>query len=775
MNSLFPARKLMTCFRRIATTGLRDPQLGKLLDILANQGFDVTALKEWTPKAEDARALKDAAESLSIFLYAELGPESRNVLIRKTKASLQGLPQGVASNFQDLIESIKSAPPRIRKQKPKSSDPFADLLPSLSVDMVQAQPPRQEATNGPFDFQTYKGPISIYFDEAFELPDGGRTGSVLGAFVGIVWAGSRADPAVLPELKLPGNGHIRGMHEMKAAMSALRECKRTLPFVLVVNRTALDGDVGGDDYRRLMEAAVQFLLGWGLPKNEGKRDLFLHFERQGGHAGGEDRTEYFRGLLRGWNTISPQRFGNWCLCSAKWQDKNYGYIPYADILAYSVQESDKGRELADWLHPERLPGYVAFNSDLVNLLDKAEKTDSGIELLDLADHATTQHIASRLADDLRPLFQRRPEIKSRIISELDRRYRAKDRDLRSLRRQLAVCSQLVGELPPDAPLVTKLLWTAIELQEANHAGNGAKAESILPGYAGLSEKGLQNGLSDLVAHCELNIAVGYADRFLLDNAFDTVENLDTSRFPGLRDRGKILSSAGQYRSMLGFHAEAEEAFVEALKCFADMESTPAEKAGEIDQTAVYRAINALDGDFPNSQDLVTVVLGDLNSAAARFAPSHEKPYHHHLFLRSIWSMDGCDRARKCYADKRPSWIQGYDHPWELIEMYRGLLMASDPTMDAKQNASGCFNRAIEIATVAPHGDTLQLIAGMIACVASCCFQGDAYPKKTAVLLNGLPDRLPAAKPRIERLLEIAHNPAPDMITVAMAQLPFNYH
>lgn len=775
MNSLFLARKLLTLFRRIAVTGLRDPQLGKLLDKLANHGFDVTALKQWTPRAEDARALKHATRSLSLILYADLEPESHDTLIRKTKSALQNLPQGVAFNFQDLIGSIKSAPPRIRKQMPKSSDPLAFQLPSLSIDMAQIQPPRQDATNDPFDFQTYKGPISIYFDEAFELPDGGRTRSVLGAFVGIVWAGSRADLALLPELKLPGNGHIRSMPEMKAAMSALLECKRVLPFVLVVNRTALDGLVGGDKYRRLMESAVQFLLGWGLTMNEGKRDLFLHFERHGDHPGGEDRTEYFRGLLRGWNTISPQRFGGWCLCSAKWQDKDYGYIPYADILAYSVQDSEKSRELAEWLHPERLPGYVAFDSDLVNLLDKVEKTDSGIELLDLAARATTQHIASRLADDLRPLLQRRPEFKSHIISELDRRYRAKDRDLRSLRRQLAVCNRLVGELPPDAPLATKLLWTAIELQEANHAGNGAKAESILPGYAGLSERGLQNGLSDLVAHCELNIAVGYADRFLFDDAFDAVEGLDTSRFPGLRDRGKILSSAGQYRSMLGFHAEAEEAFVEALKCFADMESTPAEKAGEIDQTAVYRAINALDGDLPNSQDLVTAVLGDLNSAAARFAPSHEKPYHHQLFLRSIWTMDGCNRARKCYADKRPAWIRGYDHPWELIEMYRGLLLASAPKMGAIQHASNCFNRAIEIATGAPHGDTLHLIAGMIACVASCCFKGETYPRKTVELLNGLPDRLPAAKSRIEHLLEIAHNPAPDMIPVAMAQLPFNYH
>ena len=124
-------------------------------------------------------------------------------------------------------------------------------------------------------------------------------------------------------------------------------------------------------------------------------------------------------------------------------------------------------------------------------------------------------------------------------------------------------------------------------------------------------------------------------------------------------------------------------------------------------------------------------------------------------------------------DDQPRARPPHQHPWEIIALYRGLLLwrCSEDAADAP--AATGLRRGIAIATARQHGAVLRLIAAVIAVAGACCVPAEAdFIASAQELLGDLATRLPNAAESIAALRAILdRKPAAHE---ALAVLPFNY-
>ena len=363
----------------------------------------------------------------------------------------------------------------------------------------------------------------------------------------------------------------------------------------------------------------------------------------------------------------------------------------------------------------------------------------------------------------------------------------------------------------------------MRLQRANHFGNPVQGEDQDVRYGALRERALDNGLAEQVMHLELNLAVRMRDRFEPQRSRLIAENLLAmeSRF-ALASRAKLHSSLAQDLAMSGHHAPARAAFDRALELLASADLADDERNGEWDQTAIYRAISAIDDEGATDrvmlveEVLVRAKLGSLAESTTTLAvdASPEHQYRHHLLLRLLDAEPELESLRQTYFNRlrrhdsdskhqiesvnpsNPSNQPKYRepplaHPWELINLYRGLLACH---RDEFEYAATCFENALRICFQESHGVTLRIIGAMVATVAWAATRMERFrdlgreiirgPRQGRALPSGvdgeqpaaLGDLLPATTPWIEVWNAILDNPTPQQEDGVLARklLPFNY-
>jgi tetratricopeptide (TPR) repeat protein len=476
----------------------------------------------------------------------------------------------------------------------------------------------------------------------------------------------------------------------------------------------------------------------------------------------------------------------WKVATVKWVEKDFEYVPWGDLLGYWYLDDLRGARSELGLRPADLPGFVSVTVGVVDALHDLDNFDRSLAagpVLDLARRLHGTRILDLVLDDLATRMAGRRDLTQRLLQELDARYRAKDRNLDDLRRQLQAARRLVPVVGDEAPVRTRVLWTAVELQAASHEGAPERAQACAAAWDALRPKALEVD-RELVAFVDANLAVHLADRMELDAARATMEAVVGDRFfEALTpvSRARAHSSLGQYLSMQGRHAEAEERFELALaEIGADVELGPERKDAERDQTACYRAINACDGALDGALDRVRDVLGnDLVGRASALARAGGSlsPYHHHLLVRTIWFHRELKEARQAYLEGREAWTTGEHHPWGLVALYRALLAReSEP---GPEEAQRWFGEALRLATAPGRGLTLRLIGAMIATVANCCLDdGDGaggYSEQADSLLAEVERALPSAGPIVSRLRDVLASPGAERIDEALRALPFGYH
>ena len=792
----------------------RGARLGSThFQLVEKQGLAVEPLKTWIPAPQEAERLRQA------ILIMNRGIENGLSFINETRETLnqilegnghweilqkmgnarldgwQGLHEVIGAHSTPIDERIfdrtpeniqtprnpklaatKSIASPAQKKEPKGKS--SEKSKTASIPVIASRPIHSsqlvpQVGQHLFEFGRDHAEFTVYIDEAWP---GNVPNATKPVHEGVIAGLICYDPYVsnlLPKIKTHS---YQQPEKAKWALSNLLKCDKVFPFIFPIGLIHSD-DLAVKHYDKLFQHAISLLLGWTLPRSDVPARVSIIAERIGNHHPGDEQSDFFRGLLH------HERYRRWIIDKVYWEDKNFGYLPYADLLAHLTHEhTDRNRKLGREFRYKELPGYVPLSLKLVPMLERLEHLESIGNVEDALDLLLETHgtrFGNLARQDLQRRIQALETLQEKLLLELEKRYQSKSRNLNELRRLFLFLKDCIKSMPDEAPVRMRLLWILLAFQDANHDGDPGRVQKTLNDYFLLREAALESD-RELTAYTDLNMAIHFADRFEFAEAESTVRQwISDPLFPALssRQRGRMYSSLGQFRSMQWDHDGADHFFGKALECFESPALTPAEKADEWDQSSVYRAINALDGGFTSALSVTEAVVGDLIRTAQRLASSDDPRtfYQHHLLVRTLYQQSQeTVEARTLYLKERSRWCDDIpQHPWPLIHLYRGLLL-----WEYEEKAGEdfeWFGKAIACCDRKTHGGTLKLIGAMICIVASCCFEETSFTEKALEWLDEIQNLLPAAGSNITGFREILKAPSPERINAALRLLPFNYH
>ena len=552
---------------------------------------------------------------------------------------------------------------------------------------------------------TSESHISIYIDETWPGTQDHAYENI-GVIGGVVVPWEGVDEKKLPVVKT----HLDNGSEARNAIQTMLRQSEVFPFVFPIKCDQAVG-TGGRQYFELVQHALMLLLGWMLPQRGQPTSVDVFLEHISGYMDGHDETDFINSLTQAMRLLSGgRRFANWQIRRVEWVDKEFGYVPYGDLVCKTCVPREEQQLLAREVKVREWEGFLPFSKDVFPLLrDMDTASPSG-----LADLLIS---FAKMAEDT-PFFRRVRKLAidrakadeavcTALISRFEECYARPDRDMSLLNR---VVPHFLKEFPPDLfkerPRL-QLLRILIGFQHANHNGDPDLATALVDQYHSLRPRILELD-RDLCACADLNLAVHHHDSFEFDKALSLVDGwINDPLFPALSvmNRGRMYSSRGQSLALLGRNREADEAFSRALSIFS---AEPELLASDIAQTKTYQAMNALDYDAPSAMPLVEGLLGrSLIAMALNLTALLERPFAAHLFLKKLWRMrEERSVVQDALIKNLPADIAfRQQHPYELILFYLALL-----TKEANPSyAKACVREMEQFFEAIEFGGTLGLI------------------------------------------------------------------
>jgi tetratricopeptide (TPR) repeat protein len=649
--------------------------------------------------------------------------------------------------------------------------------------------------------------FSIYLDESWP-----KTESEYGVLAGIVWTEKSPNPDVLPiprqhmrdiwndeEFHEIATAYLRRLRVSPEPSPFSRKHPQAIPFIFRFRPPPHASR--NRAYEQMIHESLLMLLGWvipgkltNLPERIKVRVVCEAFSPS--HPDNLQQTELFKGVLLQTARRAPERFQRWEIQEVVWVQKSLehpgrfspeerhrqGYLAYGDLLAYMMVggESARARRLAREFNLTAFCNLITFDPGFSKLLEDwfdGVLGAPGVFLKNMGDNLGSPFMGG-LLNQLKQCWRAHPGNHASLLGHLDSLYQQKVRDLRSLSRQFSVLQKVVGPLPASAPRRLLLIEAGLQLQRANHFGDPVSLGQMEQSYSGLRKRALENGEADLVAHIDLNLAVRAADRFETDEAQRIIDSLlaEEARLSVL-SRAKAYSALGQILSIRGEYSDAATAFDLALELLDQADLSAEEKAADWDQTAIYRAFNAIDAQSPRAGDWVEEIF-----QKSGFGEERAHQFRHHLKLRYLHSQKEMTGQRKTYLDAASEHLLD-GHPWELIGLYRGLFAAE---LQRTEEAISWFEKGLETALAGEHGATLRFIASVIATVAWIETAAPRFREIATRLVDGrsateskaslapLAQDLPATAPKLEALKALLLEPRSGATEQALALLPFNY-
>ncbi|GMV43769.1 MAG: hypothetical protein AMXMBFR64_54850 [Myxococcales bacterium] len=684
------------------------------------------------------------------------------------------------TTLQALFERITGVQyPRPPKRPPQDASPRPVVANAATPRRSVARPapgPAPKRTPRP----NRSRELTIYMDEVWD-PDCSTQGVIAGVAVdGFPAPGALHGPGAFG---LPPTADHLWRNSPKTAderLTAVLGNKELRPFVFPI--TAVTGRAQAQ-HDELVVRAIELLLilldRWE-PVTRGHRSVRVYLDQHAPHNAGDVWTDYVRGRLDG----ARGGASRWHVDHVGWCDGRAGLIPLADLLANPFHPAGKGRTRRDDLR--RLPLYAELSLSLLPALQAvwSDETPPGQGRVSGRAEAIVDFFglaSGNLGDEVLGLIGtqvRRDDALARAVArELDERFRAKDRDLARLRRTCRAWEQV---LPFDAPGVSvgvQLLARAVAIQEANHSGAPERARVHVEAYRSGLRRAAADAHREDVCFADLNVAVYHADRLEFERALRVANDvLGDPAFGALspRSRGRALSSAGQYLAILGEADEADARFVQAISQFEAADLPDVERAGELAQTRSYRAINAMDAPLDGWRERLSELLGPLDAAARSFAQDaggSAADYRHHVLLRACAGPpdDVLRSVSEVYLAERTAWKRGaLQHPWELIHLYRGLLVARAGLGESV--AAEWLDAALEVACAPDHGRVIRLIGAAIAVESERVVPG-RYAERARGLIGRVREEWPEAAPRLDVIGAALDSPEASSSLLA---LPFTY-
>lgn len=400
--------------------------------------------------------------------------------------------------------------------------------------------------------------------------------------------------------------------------------------------------------------------------------------------------------------------------------------------------------------------------------------DKWAEMVASSEAKRPESIVSTLLTRLSEACKETPERVQPYLDEFRRHLASKAINIHCLKAQSKWLQPVVEGTENQTPML-RLIWLTAKLAQANHMGDLEKGwNRELHELA----KQLHDEDARLVCHAHLHLAVNATNRF----DFAAAEEILTPwrdcdpAIPGLRLWGQALSSLGQAAAFTGRHAQAREFFSRAIQAFRRL-SDPRESSDDCAQTLCYQAVNAMDDlsvGAANVRACLTEYLQEMGlpadpAQAAETLAKDATPalkYAHHTLLR--WLIYCGDEASwRAYHAQKEKWEADEGHPWQLIQLYRALLLRpSDP-----EAALNLALDASSIAFSAGQGPTVQYIGG--CCRAIAQHWGAPWPEAN-LMTQALRKALPMAEGRIAVLENWISNPDATPQSMLAAVLPFNF-
>ena len=365
-------------------------------------------------------------------------------------------------------------------------------------------------------------------------------------------------------------------------------------------------------------------------------------------------------------------------------------------------------------------------------------------------------------------------------AELWRTYLAETRQFMETKgvnpRELSGLVAWLAEYQPPQqtlPARLQLVWRTAVVGAATHHG-----QLLLEQFDEVER--LSNWLYDefTAEVCELQLrrAVAMTNAYRFSDARALVQPWAEQpvAVPGLRHHGRVWSSMGQHAAFLGDYAGAEACFTRALASFARL-SDPTDVRAESMQTMTYRAIAAMDD--PSVADATVQALVEqaltcsVTDAIETCSSAGVGPGQWPLYLLMRWALTrGSAEDHRQLMARRQQWQRGTEHPWQLIGLYRAILLQRETLL---ADARAELEAAIAICLANDKGPTLRLIGCTIGAIAQRW--KIPFPHGTQEL-GQLRIELPAAHERLDKVAAALRKPSSIKSPLAFAAeiLPFNF-
>ncbi len=616
--------------------------------------------------------------------------------------------------------------------------------------------------------------INIYIDEVWPASS---QENWIGGIGGIVWAGEHPEQSILQFVPT----HLRERQNKKQAISQvvadMVSCPRALPFVFPFYTD--NNEIPKDKYWQLVVNSIAILLGWLLPSDGTHCLVNVYLERfdETTFTVGTNKTAQFSGIQTALAlSNSSGRFSRWTINKVEWVEKDFEYVPYGDAISYVIHDNDDSKELFEELKIRELPGYIPMSLELLAILRDLDVTSADGFIDTLIRFATLKRI--RYTKLFRIVMNQaivraknNMDFRDALLVKLENAYVQKTRNLPVLS---SIAIPLLGAFSiddfRDYPR-QQIIRVLIELQDANHNGDPVQITKCVEKYEQLKSKLVEID-SVLCVEADLNLAVHYNDMFDFAHGHLLVETWlqkDLSLLP-IEQRAKLHSSLGQSFAFEGNFVEADKEFDNAIHLFALGGKSFID---EIDQTSVYRAMNALD-DAENKQaiNLAEKVFGaSIEEAVRELVDNTQRPYHHHLLVKLLWAIPELQKERELYLSLCDKWRTARQHPWELILFYRALICWEDHS----PNAEDCFAKIDEIYDTMRHGSILDLIFCFIkTCQLVFCECDNSDCNHLLESMNRIKQELPYTSHSVNTMCEILSENQAERWSDFLTLLPFNY-
>ena len=484
----------------------------------------------------------------------------------------------------------------------------------------------------------------------------------------------------------------------------------------------------------------------------------------------------------------------------KGDDPCHGYV---DAIA-NLWGSER-KEMKDLLRSSSLLGSCFYYANVQTLRDsldhlRNEKTISPADWTALLnaevpnENNTYDTLPHSLLRELGQKVQTQPELWENFFAYFSEMVNSKTVRLETLDLQL---KWLESFEPSALPPRTRLRFLTSKLAVNNRHGRMFGGVEYEEEFLSLASK-LYEEDARLVCDAVVTRATAYINALdfkKLGELFKRRWNAETiaksPEIPGLKLAGRLLSTYGQYKCLIGENDEGVSYFKKAIRLFERL-SDPSESEIEISHTRERLMIALMDAEkdaefeqqfdkyfkyfamnYPDRTEDLNSNLS-LSDVAIILSESGDdcSVYAHWLFLRflAVSKTVKARKAKEVYFDASGKWKSGSNHPWELIEFYRGVLGPKDESFDRLNLA----RKAIE--PDRKSDGAFRLL--------DCVFLGSMlyYREKDDCLVKGYVKQMEAAR-KIKkigddrlRILEAQMEPSTRLEPLEFAKkiLPFNF-